>query len=587
MSEEVSSSIVCGESSREIIVLDWLPAAHVTSRGLSWLKEYFDTYSKVGNTVVYHNPTSWRGVYYYSEVFKRIEGMSFDPLEAVLREAEEREISVLIGYHWVPNSPEKMWICPSEKETKSAIKVIDETYKLYSSYKSLKGYYAVWEPGDLSSIDYFEKTFDYVKSLNKSLLTAIAPYVFTSDEYYGGGLPLIFNALAEIESLDIIIAQSSVCVYPYPTYQGRDHLLLAKAPLGCRKIFLGHVETFGRRYIEGEQYSSPDVVKLQVLSESLVYGVKGITSFTFTYLLDEPTGKSLAAYEESLKDFIKIQKLIKSPPDVALFLPRKPEYWAFAQHILRLLRRIGVDLSLIQLPLHSKNFDLSEKVSLIILADPPELDNEEVKFLEKYVEEGGALLVTGYPPAGLRPLLGVSERNVGKYGGVEITVDFLKRNPRGKILELGYRLAYCPRLDGAEPLAVMRKPKGYRGGIDVGGYAATVNKYGEGLSVFTGIPMKTLLASIPSFFLDLVDFCLVHSGKELKWELEGLSESIDVVTRDYLLVVLNHGKRVKVQAKYKGKITQYEVIGVEPRFTEDGVFEVELNRAEYCCIRLT
>ncbi|RLE92632.1 MAG: hypothetical protein DRN04_09690 [Thermoprotei archaeon] len=61
-----------------------------------------------------------------------------------------------------------------------------------------------------------------------------------------------------------------------------------------------------------------------------------MTSFTFTYFLDEPTGKSLAAYKESLKDFIKIQKLIRSPPDVALFLLRKPEYRAFAQHILRL-----------------------------------------------------------------------------------------------------------------------------------------------------------------------------------------------------------------------------------------------------------
>lgn len=43
---------------------------------------------------------------------------------------------------------------------------------------------------------------------------------------------------------------------------------------------------------------------------------------------------------------------------------------------------------------------------------------------------------------GLRLLLGIDERNVGKYGGVEITVDFLKRNSRGKILELGYRLVF-------------------------------------------------------------------------------------------------------------------------------------------------
>ena len=573
-------------SEENMIVLDWLPAVHVVRRGLSWLKRFLDVFSKVGNTVVYHNPTSWRGVYYYSEVFDRAEDLSFDPLEAVLRESESRGLSVFIGYHWVPDRPEDMWICPSEKEIESAIKVIDETYRLYSSYKSLKGYYAVWEPGDLDSVEYFRRTSDYVKSLDKSLLTAVAPYIFSSDEYYGGRLPLIFNALAEIESLDIIIAQSSVCVYPYPSYQGRDHLLLAKASLGSRKALLGHVETFGRRFLE-EEYSSPELVRLQVLSESLVYGIKGMTSFTFTYLIDEPTGRSLPAYMEALKDFIKIQKLIKTPPEIGLFLPRRPEYWAFAQHVLRLLRRVGVDLSLIQLPLHSKGYELEEEVSLIVLADPSELDSEEARFLEKYVEEGGTLLVTGYPPTGLRSLLGVNERNVGKYGGVEITVDFFKRNSKGKVLEFGYRLVYCPKLEGAEPLAVLRKPKGYKGVVDIGGYAATLKKYGKGIAVFTGVPAKTLLSDIPSFFLDLVDLCLSHKSRELKWELRGLNELIDTVTRSDLLVVLNHGKKARVEAVYCGDLSNYDVLASRSSVVAKGsVFEIELDAAGYCCIRV-
>jgi len=416
-------------------------------------------------------------------------------------------------------------------------------------------------------------------------LTAVAPYVFSSGEYYGGRLPLIFNALGEIDSLDIIIAQSSNAVYPYPLYQSRIHLLLAKASLNNGKIFLGHVETFGRRFLE-EKFSSGDLIRSQVLSESLVYGVDGISSFTFTYLLDEPTGESLAAYMDSVKEFFEIQGFIKSPPNISLFLPRRAEYWVFAQNVLQLFRKLGVDLSLVQLPLHGKNVKLSE-VSLIILADPPELDGDEVAFLGKYVEDGGAILVTGYPPTGLRPVLGVDERNVGKYGGVEVIVDYLKRCSRGKILGMGYRLVYCPTLNGSEPLAILRKPKGYGGVRDIGSYAATLKEYGKGLAVFTGVPAKTLLTDLSPFFLDLVDLCLAHSGKELKWEFEGLNELVDVVVRDDLLIAFNHGDKVRFKAKYSGDFSGYEVLGKALVSVKDRVFEIELGKVEYCCIKLT
>ncbi|HDJ89473.1 MAG TPA: hypothetical protein ENG40_02105 [Thermoprotei archaeon] len=112
----------------------------------------------------------------------------------------------------------------------------------------------------------------------------------------------------------------------------------------------------------------------------------------------------------------------------------------------------------------------------------------------------------------------------------------MKRNPLGKILEFGYKLVYCPKLIGAEPLAFTRKPRGYGGMREIEGYAATLNKYGEGLAVFTGIPAKTLLENLPSFFLDLVDLCLRHRGSKLVWEFKGLNNLIDIVTRNKLLI---------------------------------------------------
>jgi len=566
----------------KIFVLDWLPASIVARRGHEWLKNYLNTYDKIGNLVVYHNPTSWRGVYYYSSIFKRIPEMFFDPLEVLLNESDLREIDVFIGYHWVPEKPEEMWVCPSEKETESAIRVIDETYRLYSDHVSLKGYYAVWEPGDLSSIRYYKETFDYVKSLDDSLLTAVAPYVFSSREYYGGQLPLIFNALSRIESLDIVIAQSSNSVYPYPPYQGRIHLLLAKSSLNGKKV-LGHIETFGRKFL-GEKYASEKLIKSQVLSESLVYGLDGISSFTFTYLLDEPTGKSLTAYIDSLKDFLKIQGLIDTQPFISLFLPRRPEYWVFAQEVLKMFRILGLDVSLIQLPLNGTEFKINDK-SLIILPDPPELDKEETSFLEEYVRKNGTILVTGYPPEGIREVLGIEERNVGRYGGVEIVQNF-RRNHAGKTLELGYRLVYCPTLMGAKPLAFLKRPDSYGGIRDIGGYAATLRKYGRGLAVFTGVPIKTLLKDIPSLFLDLVDLCLVHTGRSLMWEFKGVNESIDTVVRDKLLILLNHGDLTEIEAEYLGNVKKYEIHGKCQVSVKQKKFKIRLNSLEYCCIIL-
>ncbi|RLE90564.1 MAG: hypothetical protein DRJ46_03730, partial [Thermoprotei archaeon] len=82
--------------SSELFVIDWLPASFVVKRGIEWLKSYFDSYSLVGNYVVYHNPTSWKGVYYSSNEFPPVAEWEFDPLSRVLSEAEARGLAVLI-----------------------------------------------------------------------------------------------------------------------------------------------------------------------------------------------------------------------------------------------------------------------------------------------------------------------------------------------------------------------------------------------------------------------------------------------------------------------------------------------------------
>ena len=185
----------------------------------------------------------------------------------------------------------------------------------------------------------------------------------------------------------------------------------------------------------------------------------------------------------------------------------------------------------------------------------------------------------------LRPLLGVDERNIGKYGGIEIITERLRRNPKGKIIRLGYKLVYCPTIVDSKPIATLMNPDGYGGGRSIGSYAITVKENGNGLAVFTGIPAKTILAT-PSLFLDLIDLCLTRIGKGIKWELEGLNDMVDSVIRDELLVLFNHGSLVEVKAKYLGELSSYEVLGNAKVSYSKGIFKIKINRVEHSIIKV-
>lgn len=214
---------------------------------------YLDSFSRVGNVIVLHNLTSWKGVSYPSKVFPVVEDTNPILLNFFLDEAGKRGCGVLFSYHWVPETDLDMWRYPAEKQIASAKKVIKELYETYSAYDAMAGFYSYWELGDIRESTYFQQTLDFVKKLDEGLFTASAPYIFSTETYHGGSLPLMPSALSSIKSLDCIVPQSSVAVYPYPLGRTKDHAMLAagsSAALG--KVVLGHIETFERSFVKGE-----------------------------------------------------------------------------------------------------------------------------------------------------------------------------------------------------------------------------------------------------------------------------------------------------------------------------------------------
>ncbi|MGQ9596131.1 MAG: hypothetical protein ACUVQY_09820 [Thermoproteota archaeon] len=137
------------------LLLDWYPISYLFHHGKGEVLRYLDSFSRVGNVIVLHNLTSWKGVSYPSKVFPVVEDTNPTLLIFFLDEAGKRGCGVLFSYHWVPETDLDMWRYPAEKQIASAKKVIKELYETYYAYDAMAGFYSYWEPGDIDESTYF------------------------------------------------------------------------------------------------------------------------------------------------------------------------------------------------------------------------------------------------------------------------------------------------------------------------------------------------------------------------------------------------------------------------------------------------
>jgi hypothetical protein len=535
----------------ENMVLDWYSVSEKNGRRDAL--EYLDSFSQRGNVVVLHNITGPGKTLYPSRRFPIAEGVESDFFDFFMKEAARRGCAILFSYHWVPEAYVEMWRFPMEKQISQAKTVIRELYHLYSRYDSMAGFYSYWEPGDVAELPYYEQTLSYVKKLDKGLFTASAPYLFSIEKYHGGSLPLIFSALSTVESLDCIIPQSSVAVYPYPLNRTKDHAALAAgSSILLGKIVLGHVETFARCFVENEEAPPGEFIKGQVLSTSFTRGVCGASTFIYS-LLFKRDGKTTRSFDEAIRWLEETSLFRREMSPVGVYAPLNTSHWpTVLSPFLRKLRRLGLDASVVQQPLcENEEWErlVEDKVRVLVLPDPPELKASETRFLANYLRKGGSIIVLGYPPKGLRRLLGVESRNIGKYGGLKLLKQMGDRVPAGTLKRFGFELVFCATPTEAEPIGVYESiPSGFQPGA----YGVTRMESRGGCGIFIGIPSIVVLEKTPELFLDALDSALSRSGLRVPWEIHGLTEDCDLLAGEDILMMVNLSEEaIRVTARYR------------------------------------
>jgi hypothetical protein len=572
------------------MMLDWYSVSEGGKR--EDVLEYLDSFSKHGNVVVLHNITGPGRTLYPSRRFPAAGEPEPGFFDFFMEEAARRGCATLFSYHWVPETYVDMWRFPARQQISRAKTVIRELYQLYSNYDSMAGFYTYWEPGDTAELPYYEETLSYVKKLDDGLFTASAPYLFSTEKYHGGSLPLMFSALSTVESLDCVIPQSSVAVYPYPLNRTKDHAALAvgsSGPLG--KIVLGHVETFARFFIENEEAPPGDFIKGQVLSASFTRGVYGASTFIYSLLFkrDEAT---LSCFEKAVKWLEETSMFRRELSPVGVYAPLDAAHWpTVLSPFLRKLRRLGLDAGVVQPPLCGgekwERF-VEDNIRVIVLPDPPELKESETRFLNSYFKRGGSIIVLGYPPRGLRRLLGVESRNIGRYEGLKLLSQMGDRIPAGIVRRFGFELVFCVTPTGAEALGVYEsRPSVFQPGA----YGVTRINGEGGCGIFIGVPSKIVLEKLPELFLDALDSALLRSGLKTPWEINGLTDDCDLlVGEDVILMVNLSGETVQVAAKCRSRSppSSFKLVGGQEGLVkpEGGVFKITLKPFEPIGVKL-
>lgn len=539
------------------IVMDWVPTSFAPREDGKYVERLIRSFSDFGNVVVVHNVADWHGVMYPSKRFPRAEGSKGDPVGAILQACSNCGVAALLAFHWMAKSGVDMWMHPGAKQIASAKAMIGELHAIYARHPSMAGFYCYWEPGDVLQAPYYIQTTRFTKSLDPGLFTGAAPYIFSTERYHGGSLPNMPAALSSIDSLDCIIPQSSIAIYPYPINRTKDHLALTAGSLLGRSssLAVGHVETFPRYFVEGEKLMPAAVIAGQVLSAAMTRGSSGDSTHIFSYVLDRSNG----ALDELRKAMVWYRRLAdarRSGNPVATYIPLDPSYWpTLGTKILAGLRCIGLDTLPVKLPLGPSRCwqeAVREQAAVIILFDPPELLKSEAEIIAGLCKSGSSLVVTGYPPSGLREILGVDSRNVGKYGGYKLSRAIGRRTKADQVKRFGFEFVFCPTLCGAKPLGVFESiPPGFQPGA----FAVTENRLGKGNAYFIGIPAIPLLERAPELLLDIVDHELRRKGGRLAWDIAGLSDQCDFLTgRDFLAAVNLGVTDVRVKATYTGSL---------------------------------
>lgn len=517
-----------------------------------------------GNFLIAHNLIIASGAFYPSKVAKTEVklGAENDIVELVLNRADKEGFSILLSVSWdmTRNSPFK----DRMKEIKS---IIAELYGLYRHHPSLAGFYSYQEGSGTYYAPYVREFSEYVKSLDKGLLTACAPHI---DD------PLLASYLSVIEELDMIIYQSGVMASyrpdnrkKYPLRRARDFCALGAGARRLQdKFAITHVELFGyleNRISNDHAATSYENIYPQILSAATVTDADGISLFSYHAHVYEPRKKdvrverSRAAVADGLKAFARITSQISRERNpLSVYFPysdwiveRWPNYFLPA---LDGFRALGVPVDVLPYappleesvypyyPFHLNKDALSRLLrerTVLVLPNVSGFQQTDSDLIKAFVEQGGVVLAFGPQiPMGRNyerhELFGVEELELKRRISLTVTNDVGQRAHAGNRYDLGAIEALSWKVTEATVIA----------SFDDGSPAILARRFGKGLTVTFSLAALTAAKLVPELTRDVIDYALKAAGREQVVDILGTDESVDLAVNrtsaGFRAAVVNH-----------------------------------------------
>lgn len=544
------------------LVTDFFIASYVDpSKPVADVEAYLKDFRSIGgNSLVAHNLISANKAFYPSRIARTdvTEGSANDLVELILTQADQQGLAVLLSVSWDMTRQS-----PFSKRMVEIKSIAKELYDLYKHHPSLAGFYSYQEGSGTYYAPFVREFSEFIKSLDRNLLTACAPHV---DD------PLLAGYLSVIEDLDIIIYQAGVMASyrtdnrkKYPFRRVKDFCALgAGAKRLENKIAIVHVELFG--YLENRL--NPDTtattyenIYQQILSGATVTKADGISFFTFHAHVYE-AAKKLPQVERSraaVADGVNAFKLINANVShaanaLAVYFPYSDwiiERWSnYFLPALDAFRKLGVPVDVLPYappldesvypyyPFHH-NQDvlrrlLAEK-TVLILPNVSGFQQTDSDLIRAFVEQGGVVVAFGPQiPMGRSyersELFGVNEtegRKNHKLLVVESAIGTRIRTPSAFGVDL--RESTIWKLTGGRLIAR----------FEDGSPAVTVNKYGKGAAIVVIPEAQTAAQSLAQLTRDVLDYAR---------SLRDVSSLVDIVgtreTSDMALASTSAGFRV-------------------------------------------
>ncbi len=550
------------------LVTDFFIASYVDeTKPAADVHSYLNDFRSIGgNALVAHNLISPAKAFYPSRIARNdvVAGSPNDLVELILSEADKRGFAVLLSISWDMTKRS-----PFDRRMAEIKAIARELYDLYKHHPSLAGFYSYQEGSGTYYAAFVREFCEYIKGLNRNLLTACAPHV---DD------PLLAGYLSTIEELDVIIYQAGVMASyrtdnrkKYPFRRVKDFCALGTGAKRLQnKIAINHVELFG--YLENRLNTNTtattyDNIYQQILSAATVTEADGISFFAYHAHVYEarkrfPTvERSHAAVSDGVKAFMLISaKVSHTANALAVYFPysdwiieRWPNYFLPALDAFRQLG-VAVDVLPYAPPLeesvypyypfhHNENVLrrlLAEK-TVLVLPNVSGFQQTDSDLIKPFIEAGGVVVAFGPEvPMGRSyersEIFGIDETTArGAHRAVVV------QNAIGTRAKIGTRFV----ADTGESTVWQLKGGRLIARFEDGSPAVTVNRYGKGAAIVVVPDAQSAVRNMGQLVRDVLEYAGSLRNQPALVDVVGANEKSDIAiastANGFRVALINHG----------------------------------------------